>query len=564
MSRSRWHAASLGVVISALSVALPAWAQSLELGGKVQTDVRFRPVPVETGTDWYNRTTLPKGVSRNQNLFKLQARGEFGSVAGVADLDFLWLGVDNNTVTSFSDLTERNRIDPFRLKLHAAYVEVHDLWIDGLDVRIGQQVVNWGKGDQFNPTNTLNSSDFEDPLQFGNQLANSMLRADYGPGGWTASAVLVPIFKPAILPPSGALALADLRRIPILQDRTRRQLLAFEQTALDAGYPTVVGNVRPVMPETSFENMQFAFRLAGMVGSHDVGVSYYYGRSDIPQPWANFTQQVTPSGLCDPANPSRCVDGFLRTDVELRYPRMQVLALNLAGELPLLGWAGDDVPPFGYHLELGVFFPQRGIIRLYQGPILGQDAGEFSYGLGGNPPTVVDDTPFAKWNLGVDYTLGGALVSVQWVHGFVDEFGAGDFIHPGYAAVRGVTAEQCGDSEICVNELLRQRLGDYLVVGGDTRFFNDKLLTRLFIIWDLTGVVRDSYNFRTRTRQRTKLSPFSKEGASAVIFPELTYNAGGGVELSVGALAKLGSTTSKFGDPAAGGTEIWTRARYSY
>ena len=563
MNTLRWQAAGLAAILCVVPGL--AHAQSLEFGGRVQTDVRFRPVPLESGTAWYNKVVLPKGVSRNQNLFKLQTRGEFGAVAGVADVDFLWLGVDNDTVQTFNDLTERNRVDPFRLKLHAAYVEVHDLWLDGLDVRIGQQVVNWGKGDQFNPTNTLNASDLEDPLLFGNQLANSMIRADYAPGGWTFSAVLVPVFKPAVLPPSASLALADLRRIPILQDHIRRELLGYEQTALDNGYPTVVGKVTPVLPDTSFENMQFALRLAGMVGNHDVGVSYYYGRSDIPQPWSNFTQQVTPSNLCNPAQPSDCVRSFLQTDVELRYPRMQVLSLNLAGELPLLAWAGDDVAPFGYHLELGVFFPQLSIIRLYQGNMLLKDPGEFDYGLGGKPPTVVDDTPFAKWNLGVDYTLfGRALISIQWVHGFVDEFGAGDFIHPGYAAVRGVSPEECGDPELCVTETLRRRLGDYLVVGGDARFFSDKLLTRLFVVWDLTGLVKDSYNRRTRTRQRSLVSPFSKEGASAVIFPEITYNAGGGVELSVGALAKLGGDTSKFGDPAAGGTDIWTRARYSY
>jgi hypothetical protein len=49
-----------------------------------------------------------------------------------------------------------------------------------------------------------------------------------------------------------------------------------------------------------------------------------------------------------------------------------------------------------------------------------------------------------------------------------------------------------------------------------------------------------------------------------VIFPEFTYNFGHGFELSAGALVKLGKTQTKFGDPAAGGSEIWTRARFSY
>ena len=38
-----------------------------------------------------------------------------------------------------------------------------DAGVSGLDLKVGHQVVQWGVGDQFNPTNTLNAENLEDP-----------------------------------------------------------------------------------------------------------------------------------------------------------------------------------------------------------------------------------------------------------------------------------------------------------------------------------------------------------------------------------------------------------------
>ena len=38
------------------------------------------------------------------------------------------------------------------------------------------QVVQWGTADMFNPTNNLNAPDLEDPLMFGESVANEMVR----------------------------------------------------------------------------------------------------------------------------------------------------------------------------------------------------------------------------------------------------------------------------------------------------------------------------------------------------------------------------------------------------
>jgi hypothetical protein len=56
---------------------------------------------------------------------------------------------------------------------------------------------------------------------------------------------------------------------------------------------------------------------------------------------------------------------------------------------------------------------------------------------------------------------------------------------------------------------------------------------------------------------------YTPEGFSMSIFPEVNYNFGNGLELGVGALFNLGKSYTKFGDPAAGGSISFLRARYT-
>jgi hypothetical protein len=64
-------------------------------------------------------------------------------------------------------------------------------------------------------------------------------------------------------------------------------------------------------------------------------------------------------------------------------------------------------------------------------------------------------------------------------------------------------------------------------------------------------------------RVQTKLSPFSSGGYSLVAYPDFNYNFGNGFELGAGALLELGQSYTKFGDPAAGGKVVFTRARFT-
>jgi hypothetical protein len=575
----------------------PVSANELEykIGGKLQSDLRFR-INTKSVGDYYKGLELQPGVARNENIFKLKFETWYGNVAGVIDIDFVWLGHPEQLV-ELGNLTERQGVSPYYLQAHAAYLEATDIFVDGLDLKVGQQLVLWGVGDQFNPTNNINSNDVEDVLMFGEQIANFMVRADYNfLDEWSISGVLIPIFKPAQVPRSAELGLAMVDRLPFIETHLRYRMQFENALSGKAKYPTTVAKVEAQMPERNFENMPFAFRVAGVLFEQDIAISYYRGRHDFPQARQNYTwQTIFDSPLCNPAvaNPDPdidCVDGLMESDVILNYPKMQVLGINLAGEIPL-DWISSTILGLGYRLEIGIYFPESQEYTVMKDDIeiLGfpQPGGEYDYRLGGRRPLVLDDKVFAKWTLGLDYTFGPhVMLNLMWVHGMTDEFGAGDFFNEGFVLRQGGVDTEIGDPVLCflndlvvggndqptaaqncgnihTTEVLRPRIGDYIVFGIDLKFADDKALFRLFTIWDISGYYKSYYDVGQGRRVQKYMSLFG-DGFSMIVFPEFNYNFGNGLEIGLGALFQLGKGYTKFGDPAAGGSLAWTRARYSF
>jgi hypothetical protein len=482
-------------------------------------------------------------------------------------------------------VTRHETVHPVRLEANALYLDVKDLFLDGLDVRLGQQVVAWGVGDQFNPTTNLNPDDLRDVLLFGKQSATLMVKADY----WitedlSLSAVAVPLFTPALLPRSAPLYAAQIDRLPFVDDGLRWRIEA-ETAATSGGVirsPTTLAAAIPVQPDAGFDNLAFSARLADTIFEQDVAVSYYHGRTDFPIATSNHTRYDTGAAQCDPDDASRCIVGLLETTARLGYPRMHVVGLNGSGEIPL-DWISDTLLGLGWRLEAALIFPERTRITITNDaldlPVQPQPAGEYDYDGDGTPggprPVVLEDTPFAKWVVGLDYTFGQHVyVNAQWVHGMPDELGAGDFISEGRAVREsGVTTSealtlvQCAlprDGTTCARELYRPRLADYLVIGLDLKLMNNALLVRLFNILDLSGMHEEVYDLERGERVSTRHSPLSAKGFSAVIYPEVNYNFGNGFDLGAGALLQLGTEASKFGDPGAGGSLVWTRARLAF
>lgn len=558
---------------------------TVDFGGQVQSDIRFALNAKETGP-FYDRKDAPPSIARDWLFAKGRGRVGFGKFAAKADVDLVFSGIPKQP-EGLEGLAQRELIEAFHVEAHALYVEARDL-LPGLDLRVGNQKVLWGVGDQFNPTNMLNPLDLQDPLLFGDRIANNMIRVDWTPPvgnqSWSLSGVVVPVFRPAQLPETAGLGVTKTERLPFTNDQLRWLVESEQGVAAEVlGVPTVVDKVNVVLPKADIRNAQFQVRLAGMIGAQDIALSFYRGFADIPQPIANHVRYEAGRQCAAPAAPGvdpECINGLMKTDLTVTYPRMDVIGLNMAGEIPLPG----GVPGLGYRLEAAMNFPGEMGMALTQDPLdlplIPQPGGTYPYPEGTNN-LVLDKRPFAKWTLGLDYSFGSKVyTNMQWVHGFADEWGAGDFFQPGYSVRAsglgvpglqalgecvGVGGPGTGNGEKCAREVLRPRLGDYLVWGVDYKpLETGQLITRLFTIFDLNGVTISEFDADLGERTMTHKSMFTKDGFSGVLYPEVQYNFGGGFELHGGALIYLGKEWTKFGSPEVGPSMLFTRARYSF
>lgn len=559
----------------------------LSLSGLFQTDIRFRLNDISVGK-WYEKREAKPGVSRNDNLFRLKLVAQSDRYTGVAEVDFAYYGFSNQ-LDGFDDIYRQEVIDAFRIEANAAYIDIPNLFIEGLDLRVGQQIIAWGVGDQFNPTNVINAPDLEDPLRFGDQLANVMVKLDYSPfEDFTFSGVMIPIFRPALLPRTAPLGIAFAERLPFTDDALRYRIHSENWFIGENGYPTVVDQAIVVLPDFQLNNIQWAARLATTLGDHDLAFLFYYGRSAMPQYFASVAQAID-APQCNPVNPSDCIDGKISTTIGLYFPRHYMLGFNAAGELPNpLKLLSKKIKNFGYRLELGLYFPEAVSNAILQKNLRfdsmpDQPDGEYLYSSGQRPYTI-EDKVFAKWTLGIDYTFSSKYyLNMQWVHGLVDEYGGGFFGGPKAIRAGGVdtthdlsastrcalkvlqqNAGESVDFSDCAYEITKPRINDYFVIGLDMRFLDHKGLFRLFMIFDLIGVYEERWDSQKQERVEIHHGLFSEKGFSMVVFPELSYNFGSGLELSMGALLQFGKEYSKFGDPAAGGHQLWTRAKFAY
>lgn len=550
LSSSTWAWA-----LAACALVAPAAARAdvdLKFSGWISSDMRFRVLgeerapPNPVPSQW---SILKNGFSRNENRIRAALNLRIGDkIRGVADTELLLFGFSD--LSDIDSTTLRNRVDPYYLEVHAAFIDINNLFGDVIprfDLRIGRQTVPWGAADKFNPISNLNTLDLSDPLQFGRALANNMIRADWNPiGDLTFTAVLVPVFRPAQLPRTAPVALLDPLRPAPVSNQGIRSALDDERAIYVPLYDPVTGTYLPsgrtltitadvLAPEITASNMQFGFRATTKVKEQDIGISYYHGRFGIPVPAWSISTGTLDNNL---------------TQTLLVYPKMDVLGLEMAGSIERLGG-------LGYWAEAAVIFPGEVGLAFYDGITPGgvkpfqysQNPATGTYFRDTKPPgtaaadrpLVVEKTPFAKATVGIDYNIKGRVyMNIQYVHGFIDEFGAGRAARPRTNAI-----------DINEKPRVEARVGDYVVAGLDLKFLGDRLLLRLF------GVVKlPSIDLTTRL--------WDDYAPTGVLFPQIAWTVWDATELSVGGFVMLGDRSTKFGDPAAGASEIFARARVSF
>jgi hypothetical protein len=562
------------IALALTAFAAPAGADvDFKLSGVIQSDIRYRLNGDPQDLNYPSQQQLLRyGFSRNDNLIKVRMSLGVGTrVKAVADVDLVTYGFSD--LHDLDSATLHERVDPYRLEAHAAYIDLYQV-LPGLDLRIGRQTVVWGVADQFNPTSNLNTLDFSDPLLFGRALANNMVRADYNPkGDWVFTAVWVPIFRPAELPRTAPLALLGTDRPPPIQeDGIRNQVYGLEQS-----YMVKQINLNTIQPEPSLSNSQYAIRAAGRLGGQDVSLSYYHGRFGIPQLAYSTLHYAT-------------MNAQAFADVGVIWPKEDVIGGDIAGSI-------EKLFGLGYWIEGAVVFPGNIDYQVYSDahtmtgnlteirftpdgkmlqytdllPPCPQKAGVPCGNGWAHSPTgvrgnTVTTTPFFKLTIGADTTIKSKLyVNVQYLHGFIDEFGAGKNFH----ALNDPSMAQFMTEPY----RMEQRIGDYLVAGAELHLASDRLNFRFFGVFKLPSLnLNPGPGEGTFDEFRGCSDMLYNSGApgvacykfTAVLFPQLIWSVWEGTEISIGSFIFLGDRTTKFGDPAAGASELFAKAKFSF
>jgi hypothetical protein len=229
-------------------------------------------------------------------------------------------------------------VDGVIAELREGYTEIEQ---GPIALRLGKQIIAWGRADELNPTDVITPKDYLLLLPEGTpayRYGVTALRADYSFDERTrAIGVWVPVFSPSRIPfdvPPGVHLEEDL-------------------------------------PAVAIENGSAGIKLDRSGGNVDASLAYFYGYNLLPE------LRVT-SVQADP------VTGALAGDVDLVHPRRHMIGADFATALGRFGYRGevayvltpnadghrvDETTPYLYYV-LGIertFFDNLSVIVQYVG-----------------------------------------------------------------------------------------------------------------------------------------------------------------------------------------------------
>ncbi len=421
----------VGLAGAALTAHAADWTDMIKLSGRLESDLRF-------DIDNYRGENPGDGfrfsVNRNDAIVHVELT-PFENVIGVIDARLRFYGF--NEANNLPALADRNKVDPFSVQLDQAYVGVRGVPFPWLDIKGGRMQLTWGSADIFNQVDFANSRDFYDPMDYARKVPNEMIGIDIYPESWlTISAVWIPVFKPAMLPPSTGLAFGVGRDAngclssfpaPPLDPSDNRRLTDLFGSVDPCSLNFATPEVRLYLPDNGIENSQVAVKAQFSFENLEFGLHYYRGRFGFPVAYnavalANVNRE----------DPSKVDVAYT---AEVIYPRIQVAGLDFA-------YSAEWMFDIGLVGEIAVIFPEQinfGV-RAYQGQNKLFEASSIN----------VAPEPFIKATVGLDYTFTKWLyVNAMYLRGFFDEFNDKYGIH------------------------------NYVVATAELKFFNDTLLVRL-------------------------------------------------------------------------------------
>jgi len=187
------------------------------------------------------------------------------------------------------------------LDMYEWEVDFQEVWVQGsplddLDVKIGRQIVNWGRSDTLRVLDILNPLDNREPgLVDIEDLRRpvAMVKVDYYLGKWSLSAIAIPEIRFDLNPPFGS-----------------------DFAPVTSSLGTLEAFVVPEeIPDESLANTEWAVALKGIFSGWDI--SFHYARYWRDAPYLRPVFQVIP----DPPNPPMVsLDG-----TELQHSRLTLV-----------------------------------------------------------------------------------------------------------------------------------------------------------------------------------------------------------------------------------------------
>ena len=494
---------TVGAACLAPIVATCAQAESVrQIGGYFESDARMSLSGREP--EWT--------FMRLDNTARLKAELGAGDVSAHGDFALIYRSFSR--AGTLAELEGREATDPFSLESDALYLEIQNLGLERLDLRLGRQILRWGSADRFNPTSVVNPLDLEDPLKFGDRVPNEMAVLSYQ-APWsvagdditifdelTFTAVAVPVHRPGQLPASSRLVFEDPSLFVQFVDSPAIDKYAGLLTTFADKGGKIAYDDHVEGPSAKAENLQYGGRISATVLGVDLGAMYFHGYADslqiqdvsgtfgIPGVQVDLDNPDSLAGLQAALDALDDLSSLPPQQVALvmGYPEVDVLGGDLATSLDFLGGLGLWAEVAAYQhdqMDLSLNFGSERKERLF------------------------DEGHYVKYVIGTDYSFTPWwYINVQFLHGFVDEFGG-------------------------------RNLENYMVAGSDLKFFNDQMTLRLF------GIV-------------------SLADQSFVLYPNVMNRFWDNTEVGVGAFILHGDEKTKFGRVVTGPSQLFVTARYSY
>jgi hypothetical protein len=420
--------------------------------GYLQTDHRFL-------------SSSPYNYSWQEHMLSLTAQADPNEHSHLfTETHLSYHGVPH--IETSSDLFSREQLSPWTMDIQEAYVDLYGFLHENVDLRIGKQRIAWGTADNLNPTDNLNPDDLEDIWDFGRHMGSLAAQASFYFSDMKLSAVYIPSFTPALLPSGNWSSILT------------------QEMAVPKGL--AIGKVtdKIIMPSCNVrESSTVGLKIERLLLGYDLSLSYVYGRDDLP-----ITQHII---LLPTSTP-----GQVDIEMELGYPRMHIVGFDLAGTLWSVGAWG----------EMAIFIPEEVTLTTDLSAL----------GMGTEQSIALDDAPYAKYVIGMDYTFtNGVYLNAQYLHGFI-------------------------------HERSNEELGDYLMLGVEWTRPDGRLILRPFVggleIRDFTDL-GDSYG--------------------AVFSPEIVFEPVDGVDFSLGYRLIEGAELTTFGKMKEY-DEIFFKVKYSF